>query len=182
VIHDLVAATTGLDPTRGDQLVVNSFPFESTLTAEPVAVTTAEPVMVTALPPWLQKLMAQKNFKIIAGVGAGALLALLAGFLMVIGKMRKTKRVAAELAVEAIEAAKAKPNMADAQKSLEERMAGISDEQTRKDAEAMKMLKLPEVTTKKTEIIKKHIAAEAKKDPTAMAQVVRTWLNGEYQR
>jgi flagellar M-ring protein FliF len=182
VIHDLVAATTGLDPARGDQLVVNSFPFESTLTAEPVAVTTAEPVMVTALPPWLQKLMAQKNFKIIAGVGAGALLALLAGFLMVIGKMRKTKRVAAELAVEAIEAAKAKPNMADAQKSLEERMAGISDEQTRKDAEAMKMLKLPEVTTKKTEIIKKHIAAEAKKDPTAMAQVVRTWLNGEYQR
>ena len=43
----------------------------------------------------------------------------------------------------------------------------------------MLQLKLPEVQTKKTEVIKKHIAAEAKKDPTAMAQVVRTWLNGE---
>jgi flagellar biosynthesis/type III secretory pathway M-ring protein FliF/YscJ len=61
-------------------------------------------------------------------------------------------------------------------------MAGQVGEQARKDAEAMLQLKLPEVQTKKTEVIKKHIAAEAKKDPTAMAQVVRTWLNGEYQR
>ena len=35
VIHDLVAAATGLDTARGDQLVVEAFPFESTLTAEP---------------------------------------------------------------------------------------------------------------------------------------------------
>ena len=32
VIHDLVAAATGLDTDRGDQLVVEAFPFESTLT------------------------------------------------------------------------------------------------------------------------------------------------------
>jgi flagellar M-ring protein FliF len=35
VIHDLVAATTGFDPARGDQLVVDAFPFESTMSAEP---------------------------------------------------------------------------------------------------------------------------------------------------
>jgi flagellar biosynthesis/type III secretory pathway M-ring protein FliF/YscJ len=128
--------------------------------------------------------MAQKNFAIIAGVGAGAMLVLVVGFLMVLAKMRKKKRVAAELAAEALEAAKANagPSVADAQKDLEARMAGQVGEQARKDAEAMLQLKLPEVQTKKTEVIKKHIAAEAKKDPTAMAQVVRTWLNGEYQR
>jgi len=185
VIHDLVAAATGLDPARGDQLVVNAFPFESTLTAEPAGgLPGATPVAANPLPQWLQKLMAQKNFAIIAGVGAGAMLVLVVGFLMVLSKMRKKKRVAAELAAEAIAAAKATsgPSVEDAQKNLEARMAGQVGEQARKDAEAMLQLKLPEVQTKKTEVIKKHIAAEAKKDPTAMAQVVRTWLNGEYQR
>jgi flagellar M-ring protein FliF len=186
VIHDLVAAATGLDPGRGDQLVVNAFPFESTLTAEPTMAVPAAPVATNQLPQWLQKLMAQKNFAIIAGVGAGAMLVLIVGFLTVLSKMRGKKRIAAEVAAQAIEAAKAAasagPTVADAQKNLEARMAGQVGEQARKDAEAMLQLKLPEVQTKKTEVIKKHIAAEAKKDPTAMAQVVRTWLNGEYQR
>src|SRR5580704_7246912 len=107
VIHDLVAAATGLDPARGDQLVVNAFPFESTLTAEPsTAVTGAAPVAASPLPPWLQKLMAQKNFAIIAGVGAAAMLVLIVGFLLVFSKMRKKKRIAAEAAALALEAAK----------------------------------------------------------------------------
>jgi flagellar M-ring protein FliF len=181
VIHDLVAAATGLDPARGDQLVVNAFPFESTLTAEPSnAAPTAAPSVTSPLPPWLQKLMAQKNFAIIAGVGAGAMLALVAGFLMVLAQMRKKKRLQAEMAAAAIEAAKPKEaTVQDAQKNLEARMAGQVGAQARKDVEAMLTLKLPEVQTKKTEVIKKHIAAETKKDPTAMAQVVRSWLNGE---
>lgn len=184
VIHDLVAAATGLDPGRGDQLVVNAFPFESTLTAEPLGATpAAPPAAVNNLPPWLQKLMAQKNFAIIAGVGAGAMLVLVVGFLMMRSKMNNKKRVAAEAAAAAIEAAKPKEtNVQSAQKDLEARMADQAGEQARRDAEAMLQLKLPEVQTKKTEVIKKHIAAEAKKDPTAMAQVVRSWLNGENQR
>jgi flagellar M-ring protein FliF len=184
VIHDLVAAATGLDPARGDQLVVNAFPFESTLNAEPATAVNAAPTAVASpLPPWLQKLMGQKNFMMIAGVGAAAMLVLVVGFLVVVMKMRQKKRVAAELAQAALEAATPKgPSVLDAQKDLEARMAGQVGEQARKDAEAMLQLKLPEVQTKKTEVIKKHIAAEAKKDPTAMAQVVRTWLNGEYQR
>jgi flagellar M-ring protein FliF len=184
VIHDLVAAATGLDPARGDQLVVNAFPFESTLNAEPVnAVNTAPPAAVSPLPPWLQKLMGQKNFMVIAGVGAAAMLALIGGFLFMVSKRSQKKRAAADLATQALEAAHPKEtSVADAQKDLEARMAGQVGEQARRDAEAMLQLKLPEVQTKKTEVIKKHIAAEAKKDPTAMAQVVRTWLNGEYQR
>jgi flagellar M-ring protein FliF len=184
VIHDLVAAATGLDPARGDQLVVDAFPFESTLHAEPSDALPAVPLTVTTqLPPWLQKLLVQKNFAIIAGVGAAAMLALVVGFLVVVSKMRNKKRAQAELALAALAGTKSKDNIvADAQKDLEARMAGQVGEQARKDAEAMLQLKLPEVQTKKTEVIKKHIAAEAKKDPTAMAQVVRTWLNGEYQR
>jgi flagellar biosynthesis/type III secretory pathway M-ring protein FliF/YscJ len=128
--------------------------------------------------------MAQKNFAIIAGVGAGAMLVLVIGFLVVLSKMRKKARIQAELALQAIEEAKAAATVSveDAQKSLEARIAGQAGEQARKDAETLMQLKLPEVQTKKTEVIKKHIAAEAKKDPTAMAQVVRSWLNGENRR
>ncbi len=184
VIHDLVAAATGLDPARGDQLVVDAFPFESTLNAEPSNAAPSAPPAPDQLPPWLQKLMGQKNFVAIAGIGAAAALVLITGFLVMLSKMRKTKRIAAERAAAAIEAAmsQAAPTVEDAQKNLEARMANQVGEQARKDAEALLQLKLPVVQTKKTEVIKKHIAAEAKKDPTAMAQVVRTWLNGEYQR
>ncbi|MGA3187715.1 MAG: flagellar basal-body MS-ring/collar protein FliF [Bryobacteraceae bacterium] len=184
VIHDLVAAATGLDPARGDQLVVDAFPFESTLTAERSdALPAAPPVGANQFPPWLQKLMAQKNFAIIAGAGAAAMLVLVAGSLLMLSKRNK-KRAQAALALAALDASRQKGGtVADAQKDLEARMAGQLGEQARKDAEAMLQLQLPQVQTKKTEVIKKHIAAEAKKDPTAMAQVVRTWLNGEeYQR
>jgi len=183
VIHDLVAAATGLDPARGDQLVVNAFPFESTLNTEAPNAAPAPPAAASPLPEWLQKLRAQKNFAIIAGVGAAAMLALVGGFLIVLARTRKKKRLHAELARAALDAADSKKNVvADAQKDHEARLAGHLGEQARLDAEALLHLQLPLLQTKKTEVIKKHIAAEAKKDPTAMAQVVRSWLNGENQR
>ncbi len=183
VIHDLVAAATGLDPARGDQLVVDSFPFESTLNAEPAGgLPGAAPVAVSPLPLRLQKLTNQKNFAIIAGIGAAAMLALVGGVLFMVSKKRNKTQAALLASLEANKATEAGSTVGDAQKNLEARMANQIGEQARKDAEAMLQLKLPPVQTKKTEVIKKHIAAEAKKDPTAMAQVVRTWLNGEYQR
>jgi flagellar M-ring protein FliF len=180
VIHDLVAAASGLDPARGDQLVVNAYPFESTLNAEPISSTPVAPTVVASpFPPWLQKLMAQKNFAIIAGIGAGGMLALVVGFMFMRSRSKKAKRMKAEAAAAILAKAKEdkSPTVEDAQKNLEARMAGQIGEQARKDAEALLQLKLPDVQTKKTEVIKKHIAAEAKKDPTAMAQVVRSWLH-----
>jgi flagellar M-ring protein FliF len=183
VIHDLVAAATGLDIARGDQLVVNAFPFTSTLTAEPIGGLPAPALPTGTNPPWLDKLLAQKRVMILAGIGAVAMVILFVGFVVVRSRMGRA-RIEAELAAAALEAAKANqsPTMEEAQKDLEARIAGQAGEQARRDVEALLQLKLPEVQTKKTEVIKKHIAAEAKKDPTAMAQVVRSWLNGENQR
>jgi len=180
VIHDLVAGAAGVDTARGDQLVVETFPFESTLNAEPGLAPAAPQAAPDNLAPWLKKLMGQKNFAIIAGIGAAAILALVLGFFFVLSK-RRSSRIQAELAARAaLEAAKPKePSVADAQADLEARLANQLGEQARKDAEAMLQLKLPEIQTKKTEVIKRHIAAETKKDAVAMAQVVRTWLNGE---
>ncbi len=92
VIRDLVAAATGLDPERGDQLVVDAFPFESTLTAEPL--TLASPAASSrrrSLPPWLQNLMGHKNFAMIAGIGGAGILALLVGVAFLARQRSKKK-------------------------------------------------------------------------------------------
>jgi len=184
VIHDVVTAATGLNADRGDQLVVEAFPFESTLHAEPEKVDRPEPVPaapVTPLPPWLQKLMAQKHFAMMAGAGGAAALALLVGFGLL---RRRTSKKKAQVSA-ALEAAKSKqigPTTEDVEKQIEERLAEQAAEHSRKEAEALMALKLPVQSTKKTEVLTKHIVAEAKKDPGSMAHVIRSWLNGEYQR
>jgi flagellar M-ring protein FliF len=183
VIHDLVAAATGLDTDRGDQLAVETFPFEATLTAEQVSLAApAAPVVPSPLPPWLQKLLGQKNFAMIAGIGAGIALALVAAFLVVLRRVGKKSRIKAEAVTAAVEGTHTKelatPAM-DAERQIQARMAEQLSEKAKQEAEALMRLKLPDVSTKKTEILTKHIAAETKKDPTAMAQVVRTWLHGD---
>jgi flagellar M-ring protein FliF len=186
VIHDLVAASTGLDTNRGDQLVVEAFPFESTLVAEPVTMAAPAPAPPPAvtLPPWLQKLVGAKNFAVIAGIGAGALLLLVGGAIFVLRKRGKPKASAVQ-ATGAIASAGSKerrPTAQDAQRQLEAQIEEQSALHARQQVEELMKLKLPAVATKKTEVLTKHIASESKKDPTAMAQVVRSWLNGQDQR
>jgi flagellar M-ring protein FliF len=181
VIKDLVMAAAGLDTNRGDQLVVEAFPFEATLMAEPVNLNpppaTAVPPSRIALPAWIEKLKS-KNVYVLIGVGAGALAALAAGFVMMRRRSRE-RRVKAEMTGSALEAAQAKQiTPADVEREMEGKLAERSLESARQEAEALMALKLPVVKTKKTEVLTKHIAAEAKKDPSLQAQVVRTWLRG----
>jgi flagellar biosynthesis/type III secretory pathway M-ring protein FliF/YscJ len=39
--------------------------------------------------------------------------------------------------------------------------------------------KLPPMTTTKTEVLTKQVMQEAQKDPVALAQIIRSWLNEE---
>jgi flagellar M-ring protein FliF len=184
VIRDLVAAATGLDIKRGDQLVVDAFPFEATLTAEPLMLAPSAAVKPpTSLPPWLQDLMEHKNFALIAGIGGAGILALLVG-LAVLTRQRSKRRHAVEIAKEIEERrikelAGVRPNPAS---GLEAQLAEQAAEKIRLDAEALMKLKMPVIATKKTDVLTKHIAAEAKKDPVVMAQVVRSWLHGDNVR
>ncbi len=183
VIRDLLAAATGLDTNRGDQLVVESFPFESTLSAEPMLL--APPAAAPAQPApgpgvqmqaWLRK----PKPAVLGAIGGGVLLTLLAAFVL-LRKRSKAKTTKAAMAAAAVEAGKAKalaPTAQEMQSHLESRMAQQAAELARQESEALMALKLPAVATKKTEVLTKHIAAEAKKESAAMAQVIRTWLNG----
>ena len=186
MIRELVSGATGLDPNRGDQLVVDAFPFESTPLAEPIPATSAAPQTPSEvkLPAWLQKLTGAGNLLIIAGIGAGALLALACGLWLAARRGAKKKRAEHEAAA-ALEAGQKKelpPTADEMQQHLEARLAEQLSQRAKKEAEALMAMKLPAVATKKTEVLTKHIATESKKDPTAMAQVVRSWLDGENQR
>ncbi len=180
VIRGLVAAATGLDTVRGDVLVVESFPFESTLTAgqdllNPIA-PAIPPVPGLQIPAWLDKFIKAKP-KVAAGIGGGTALLLLVVVALAIRSRKKKKRARAEMAA-AIASGQVKAlGPQELQHQLEGRLADEAAELAKQEMETLLKLKGPAVVTKKTDVLTKHIAAEAKTNPTAMAQVVRTWLS-----
>jgi flagellar M-ring protein FliF len=181
VIRDLAAAAVGLNAGRGDQLVVEAFPFESTLSAQPLDFDQPrEPASPTGmpLPRWLTGLAGGGRMLLLAAIGAGVGVLLLAIVAFLWMRRRRKRRTPAM----APAPAQLESPTLEAQKQIEARLAEQAAEQARKEAEAILALKIPAVSTKKTEVLTKHIASEVKKDPQAMAHVVRSWLNGEYKR
>ena len=183
VIRELVAAVAGLDTARGDQLVVDAFPFEATLSAEPLDKMQPAPA---ALPPPspFAILLDYPRLKLIAGIGAGVLLLATAGF-VVLWRKSKAKKIAIKVeeariaATHPTQAAEIPVTRAEIEQQIQDRLDHKATENARKEAEALMRLKLPEGHTSKTDVLTKHLAAEAKKDPAAAAQVIRAWLDGD---
>jgi flagellar M-ring protein FliF len=188
VVKDLVAGVAGIVPDR-DQLVVESFPFESTLSPEtfPSSPAAPAPNPYSWAPTWLQNAMRQKNFPVLLGIALAVVAALFGVFVFLFRRSSRT-RIVAET-TPAIGAGKRQdkasgiPAIGEAADSLDQqieaRLAEQAAEKARQTAEVLGAMKLATVTTKKTEVLTKQIAAEAKKDPQSMAHVVRSWLNGE---
>jgi len=186
VIRDLVSAAAGLENARGDQLVVDAFPFEVTLGAQPLAAQFgAPPAPPSKTPSFLEQLMALPRFKLLAGVGLAVLLVAIGGFAVLRSKS-KVKRKATATAQTAMPAstnpAELPPSREEIEKQIQDKLEQQAAEHARKEAEALMDLKISDLQTKKSDVLNKHIAAEAKKDPGALAQVVRAWLNADRQR
>ena len=199
VVKDLVTGVAGVQADRGDQVIVESFPFEATLNLQPPPPPASTvnapktgnpnsgpaPVLVPDwlqkyLPAGLQKLMKDKAFPMLAGLGGAVLLLLL---LAVFWFLRRSRKKAKAKIQAQLEAEKAKQLEGGMDQELEAKFAEQSALKEQQAKEVLASLKLPPVKTKKTEVLVKHIGAEAKKDPGAMAQVVRTWLNtSDYER
>lgn len=208
VVKDLVSGVVGFQAERGDQVFVETLPFDATLKIPPPpppvqpqapgakpggpppagggfsfwGMLTAIWAWLTAATAWLMTLIKKGNPKILIGSAVGVLL-LVAGATWLFLRMRKAKKKkAAELAAKELEAkAKAEAQAAITAPNLEKEMeakmaeqAALKEQQT---IEVLNSLRLPPVKTKKAEVIIKHLGQEAKKDPLALALVVRTWLN-----
>jgi flagellar M-ring protein FliF len=203
-IRDVVAGAVGVSAERGDQVVVETLPFEATLRIPPPAAPApaAKPsgpgaMPGFAIPPELLKKLPKplQDPRILALAITLILLVLTAaavGIRMFLKKRKNKGKVKVEV-TPAVEAASATPvaspvqlteemrgaiaaEAAETGKSAEELIAEKEAELQRLEAHERARLMLPTLSTTKSEVLVKHIAEEAKKDPAAVAQVIRTWL------
>jgi flagellar M-ring protein FliF len=157
-IRELVAGVTGFDGDRGDQLIVETLPFESSLHAEPPQnnkpAPTTKPVKN---PPWLEFLNKYRDFWTPMGIGLVVLLVL------GIGLFRTKKRTVAQVSVEEqaeLEAAGEKTEL-----------SGGVHRQLEEGEE------LPQLATKDaaTELVER-VRQMTKREPMVAANVLRLWL------
>src|SRR5579871_100887 len=80
-LKGLIAAATGLNMDRGDQLIIESLPFESTVNAEPPVIAPPKPKTAPAPagPAWLQFVNKYKDLAGPIGVAVIVLLLVIAG-------------------------------------------------------------------------------------------------------
>ncbi|MGA2324807.1 MAG: flagellar basal-body MS-ring/collar protein FliF [Bryobacteraceae bacterium] len=183
VIRDLVAAATGLNTGRGDQLIVESLPFEATLSAEQPGMPSGPAAPAPAAPQtWLEQLMHQKNPILLGAVGGIVLLLLALLAFLFFALRRKRRAIGLATAVGAgrgIPALEAGATAEQVEQQLESRLAEQQVLKHQMDAQTLESIKLPAVSSKKSEVLAKHLVETTKKDPTAAAQILRTWLYDE---
>ncbi|MCU0246219.1 MAG: flagellar M-ring protein FliF [Bryobacter sp.] len=188
-IRDVLTGVMGFDQQRGDQLIVETIPFEATLRAPPpegpAKPVTAAPVAgPITIPLWIPKPL--QDIRILAGIVAGMLLGLVAvGVFFFLRRKKKKRTISASSGGGAIDgggggrlegSAPGEPG-----KSIEERLAEQQDKRRQLEAEELAKLQLTPVTANKGEILTKHITEEAKKDPASVAQVLRAWLHEQVE-
>jgi flagellar M-ring protein FliF len=171
VIHDLVAGVTGFSAERGDQLVVETQPFENTLLIEPPP--GASPAPGGRGPAKMLQL--DKNTLLIGG---GALAALIVIGFVVAMLLRRKKSAAAEVTGPAEIAAPAADGTS-VENELESRLAEAESMKHQQEAKALNLLKLTPPITKAAEIMAKHLRDKIAEEPEISAQVLRTWIREE---
>ena len=181
VIHDLVAGITGFDEQRGDQLTIETLPFETTLELEPPAMPGApagkQGPQTTA--PWPLK-WDGRMLMIAGGAAAGAIVLL---FTVAMLMRKRKKRAPADASVPtALPSGEGTPieaNETDAGKQLESTLAARDAMQHKIEAQALNALKLTPVITKAAEVMARHLREKIKEQPDISAQVLRTWIREE---
>jgi flagellar M-ring protein FliF len=171
VIRDLVAGVTGFNAERGDQLVVETQPFETTLLIEPPAPVGAAPGGPGT--PGARKFWPPDRNTLLIGGGALAAVVTLVFGLGIFLRRRK-KSAQAELT-----GPPELPASPGAEQPIESRLAQPDALQHQADARALHNLKLAPVITKTAEIMAKHLRDKIAQEPEVSAQVLRTWIREE---
>lgn len=164
-VKDVVAGVMGLNEQRGDVITVESLPFENTL------IETEPPSATAPLPAQKQRIeLSWKSPYLIGGVAA---LILVGGLFMFMARKRKAAK--ASVAVEVDLQEKARLAAAEAQKNLEKQLSDNQAQQSLLETEAISKIKLP-TSSRKAEVLSKHIRETSHKDPVSTANVLRSWI------
>jgi flagellar M-ring protein FliF len=179
VIRDLIAGITGFSEQRGDQITIETLPFETTLLLEPPG--TAKPKPAAPAPTTVtlpMNLKLEPKTLMIAGGGVAAVVLLLVMFLW-----RRKRNPAAALETQPALAAAASEGLPavrrgslDVEKQLESQLAEREALQQRMDAQALNSLKLAPVITKKAEVFAKHLREKITKEPEISVQILKSWI------
>jgi flagellar M-ring protein FliF len=156
----MVAATIGFNPERGDQLVVESLPFESTLNFQPPADTSPQPVQSTTTIPF-----DLRDPRAWIGLGVAGFLAL-AGIVVMVMKRKKARK--ATVTLEEHPQLEAKDMSTQLKEQAEQKRQQLADGQ--------QSLKLGPVQTRKGEVLVQHLKDSIAADPQAAVGVIRSWM------
>lgn len=195
-VRDLVAAAVGFDEKRGDQIVVQSLPFESTLrTATPPAEPVVKPPTGQSNPTGLEKWLAEKNIKvspsILLGAAAAVALALIGAIVFFLRKRRKSQPGDSKVVGHGDLATQGELSSGESPARSTSRLPAVAhgagppgvpqnaEEEARRlaaERELLSSLNLPELTTKKSEVLIRHISEQARRDSIGIANLIRAWL------
>jgi flagellar M-ring protein FliF len=165
VIKDLVTNVAGINAARGDQLTVETMPFDGSIREdrppEP-GTQNGSPAAGQNKAPWYQTL----DPKLLAGGAAGTVLIVCVGIWLALrGRGRRpeaTERMPALPPPGARQLAAEAPNVA---------LDPLTEEQKLIDS-----LKAPMLSASKNDALTKYLRQEVKKDPAVATQLLRTWL------
>ena len=163
---------------RGDQITVETLPFEETLNQPAPDTTPAAKPAPTEQNPW--KDLTKLPMPILLGIGVGVLL-LFGGLIFVMTRKGNTRKFSTEVADGPASLPGHAENPAIPAPSLEAQieaqMAEREEEQRKADMAALASIKVPPVKTKKGEVLAKQIRETTKKDSMASANVLQAWIH-----
>lgn len=178
-VRDILAGITGFTQERGDQIVVETVPFQTSIDRPAPGLTTPVVPKPAPVPTGWQVWLRSPVVLISAGVGA-LLAFFLVGGVIVMRRKRAPSKVAVVAAANgAVPSPVAPPSAAVAgATAIQEALAARAAEQESANLSALAAFKVPLVTTRKSEILVKELRETAKKDATAEAAVLQTWIHG----
>jgi len=183
IIHDLVAGVTGFTAERGDQLVIETLPFETTLLLEPPQSSGANPPAGTQHTQFGLPFPMDRKMLTIGGALAGLLL--LGAVVLILRRRKKSKAASVTGPLELPAPGQSGTLVAQASAKLDSQMESQLAErdalQKQMESQAISSLKLAPVITKKAEVFAKHLREKISSEPESAARVLRSWIREEDQ-
>jgi flagellar biosynthesis/type III secretory pathway M-ring protein FliF/YscJ len=168
VIKTLVTNVAGINAARGDQLTVDTMPFDGSIRED----RPADPGAQNASPAgpnkgqWYQTL----DPKLIAGGASGTVLIVCVGIWLALRGRGKGRRL------EATERMPALPLPQATARQLATEVHNVALDPLTEEQKLIDSLKAPMLSATKNEALTKYLRQEVKKDPAVATQLLRTWL------
>ncbi len=169
-ISDLVAGATGLQQQRGDQIIVESVPFDATLRALPPEIPDISSPSAESWPEWIPAPL--RDMSKLSGIAVAVFLIVVIALFLLTRKKKEREALPApnQQAFQPVQAA-----VSTAAQLAEDQIAQHAMKTRELEAEAQKLLEVPD-GIRKGEVLARLISEQATKDPSGMAVLIRNWV------